>query len=362
VDSSPRTTPTKVSHNQPAPIDLDASDEEMEEVDISSLTSTNLTSAHTLATSSFISSPAISTNNNLSVSMNNDSMQEIRSPLVDHDTSDDGFGEQIIPLHDASRQTESAVPTQSQPAIFAESRNQGLATSMPAPAPSPHKQGPIQQTSLQQLPAPSASHPSPQASAIRLLSTSPPPAAPQPFSSDDDTEELDEVVPQEPSPLHSANYIQDLSPPPAPENIPPSTTPLGESVAAPEAESQPAEEDWDAVQEIDIEAEEGDFANFASQVKGRNLADVRREIDDEIRTLNAQRKQTLRDSEEMNQQMVSQIMVGYSTLTFGIVIITNAGHATTVWYPLYDSAHGGGSAMRRTRITPSRRRCYNRRL
>ncbi len=76
-----------------------------------------------------------------------------------------------------------------------------------------------------------------------------------------------------------------------------------------DGDGAPAEEDWDAAQEMDIAAEEGDFASFASQIKGRNLADVRREIDEEIKALNAQRKQALRDSEDINQQMVSQIMV-----------------------------------------------------
>src|ERR1700722_16502788 len=68
-------------------------------------------------------------------------------------------------------------------------------------------------------------------------------------------------------------------------------------------------ENWDAAQEMDPEAEEGEFVRFISQVKGRNFDDVRREIDDEITTLNQQKKVAMRDSEDITQQMVSQIMV-----------------------------------------------------
>lgn len=66
---------------------------------------------------------------------------------------------------------------------------------------------------------------------------------------------------------------------------------------------------WDAAEEMDLHAEEGEFARFLSQVKGRNLNDVRREIDDEIKILNEQKKAAMRDSGDITQQMVSQIMV-----------------------------------------------------
>jgi DNA excision repair protein ERCC-5 len=71
-------------------------------------------------------------------------------------------------------------------------------------------------------------------------------------------------------------------------------------------------EDWDAAQEIDPVAEEGDFAEFVSKVKGKDIDDARREIDDEIKLLNHQKKLALRDSEEITQQMVAQIMVRVS--------------------------------------------------
>ena len=67
--------------------------------------------------------------------------------------------------------------------------------------------------------------------------------------------------------------------------------------------------DWDAAQEMDVEAEEGEFAEFLSQVKGKDLDTVREEIDAEIMQLNKEKKNAQRDSEEMNQQTVAQIMV-----------------------------------------------------
>ena len=73
--------------------------------------------------------------------------------------------------------------------------------------------------------------------------------------------------------------------------------------------SPPIAEDWDAAEEMDVQAEEGEFARFISQVKGKDLSSVRKEIDDEIKALNEQKKVAMRDSEDITQQMVSQIMV-----------------------------------------------------
>lgn len=70
-----------------------------------------------------------------------------------------------------------------------------------------------------------------------------------------------------------------------------------------------AVETWDAAEEMDPHAEEGEFARFISQVKGKDLDAVRHEIDEEIRTLNQQKKAAIRDSEDITQQMISQIMV-----------------------------------------------------
>ncbi|KAI0342772.1 PIN domain-like protein [Trametopsis cervina] len=79
-------------------------------------------------------------------------------------------------------------------------------------------------------------------------------------------------------------------------------------------------EDWDAAQEMDPQAEAGEYAQFMSQVRGKNLEDVRREIDEEIKALNQQRKIAMRDSEDVTQQMISQIMM--MLRLFGIPYIT----------------------------------------
>ncbi|KAF6742054.1 flap structure-specific endonuclease [Ephemerocybe angulata] len=59
---------------------------------------------------------------------------------------------------------------------------------------------------------------------------------------------------------------------------------------------------------------------FLSQVKGRDLHQVRKEIDDEIMVLNQQKKAAMRDAEDVNQQMISQIMT--MLRLFGIPYIT----------------------------------------
>ena len=68
-------------------------------------------------------------------------------------------------------------------------------------------------------------------------------------------------------------------------------------------------ETWDAAQEMDPRAEAGEFARFISQVKGKDLETARHEIDEEIRVLNQQKKTAMRDSDDITQHMISQIMV-----------------------------------------------------
>ncbi|KAF8843762.1 PIN domain-like protein [Paxillus ammoniavirescens] len=80
------------------------------------------------------------------------------------------------------------------------------------------------------------------------------------------------------------------------------------------------EEGWDAAQEMDPHKEAGEFAQFLSQVKGKDLDTVRNEIDDEIRELNRQKKAAMRDSEDITQHMISQIML--MLRLFGIPYIT----------------------------------------
>lgn len=81
-------------------------------------------------------------------------------------------------------------------------------------------------------------------------------------------------------------------------------------------ESSAAHENWDAAQEMDPRAEEGEFARFVSQVKGRDLDDVRAEIDQEIKSLHQQKKAAMRDSDDITQQMISQIMVCQFVIPF----------------------------------------------
>lgn len=84
---------------------------------------------------------------------------------------------------------------------------------------------------------------------------------------------------------------------------------LGTAPESADQEASAAAEIWDAAEEMDPHAEEGEFARFISQVKGKDLDAVRHEIDEEIRTLNQQKKAAMRDSEDITQQMISQIMV-----------------------------------------------------
>ncbi|EPQ52893.1 hypothetical protein GLOTRDRAFT_10815, partial [Gloeophyllum trabeum ATCC 11539] len=104
--------------------------------------------------------------------------------------------------------------------------------------------------------------------------------------------------------------------------LPRSPSPVDEEQAqsAEAEETRAAEDTWDAAQEMDPTAEEGEFARFISQVKGRDLNDVRNEIDAEIKALNEQRKIALRDSEDITHQMVAQIMT--MLRLFGIPYIT----------------------------------------
>ncbi|KAG6892814.1 hypothetical protein C0992_012395, partial [Termitomyces sp. T32_za158] len=71
---------------------------------------------------------------------------------------------------------------------------------------------------------------------------------------------------------------------------------------------------------MDPDAEKGDYARFISQVKGKNIEDARRELDEEIKSLNQQRKAAMRDAEDITQQMIAQIMM--MLRLFGIPYIT----------------------------------------
>ncbi|TFK70339.1 PIN domain-like protein [Pluteus cervinus] len=99
-----------------------------------------------------------------------------------------------------------------------------------------------------------------------------------------------------------------------------SPSPSGRQDIDPHEVSAAKPQDWDAAQEMDVQAEEGEFARFLSQVKGKNLDEVQREIDDEIKYLNEQRKAAMRDSEDITKQMINQIMT--LLRLFGIPYIT----------------------------------------
>ncbi|KIY43975.1 PIN domain-like protein [Fistulina hepatica ATCC 64428] len=123
---------------------------------------------------------------------------------------------------------------------------------------------------------------------------------------------------REPSPEREPT--PEREPAPERESTPTQSAPLVGVLSDDEDDLSEDTEAWDAAQEMDPHAEEGEFARFLSQVKGRELEDVRREIDDEINTLKQQRKAAIRDSEDISQQMISQIMI--MLRLFGIPYIT----------------------------------------
>ena len=134
------------------------------------------------------------------------------------------------------------------------------------------------------------------------------------------------IISRTPSPSHEAQDLRPLSP----------------AIA----------EDWDAAEEMDIQAEEGEFARFISQVKGKDLSSMRKEIDDEIKALNEQRKAVMRDSEDITQQMVSQIMV-WNTLISNIsnpmqdhLFCLFLDDVTFFRYTIHNSADGSRSTVR----------------
>ena len=77
----------------------------------------------------------------------------------------------------------------------------------------------------------------------------------------------------------------------------------------PPGEQDQEHEAFDAAHEMDADAEAGEFARWMSQVKGRNLDDVRKEIEQEITGLRKEQKAAMRDSEDITGQMIAQIMV-----------------------------------------------------
>ncbi|KIK62998.1 hypothetical protein GYMLUDRAFT_95656 [Collybiopsis luxurians FD-317 M1] len=142
---------------------------------------------------------------------------------------------------------------------------------------------------------------------------------------DDDMEEISmpSIQADTEKPLESLDLDLDAAEPVS-EGTPQSAVPLPRSPSPEEpiseAHEKDQEEHWDAAHEMNPDVEEGDFAQFVSQVKGRDIDDVRREIDAEIASLDQQRKHAMRDAEDVNQQMVNQIMM--MLRLFGIPYIT----------------------------------------
>lgn len=81
-------------------------------------------------------------------------------------------------------------------------------------------------------------------------------------------------------------------------------------------------DDFDAAHEMDPDAEAGEFARWMSQVKGRNLDEVRKEIEQEINVLRKEQKAAMRDSEDVTGQMITQIMVSLSNGSYRLCLST----------------------------------------
>lgn len=178
-----------------------------------------------------------------------------------------------------------------------------------------------------------------------------------PTGDDSELEYLDDV----PSVTHPASNPE-KSPLADDDHFSRSPSPVGEPSQEEAAIGE--HEDWDAAQEMDAAAEEGEFARFISQVKDKDIEAVRRDIDDEIRDLNQQRKAAMRDSEDITQQMVSQIMVRCSVLCLGRPKSDRGrtDHAAPLWHPVYHRADGGGGAVRRAACAWPRRWDHHGRL
>lgn len=107
------------------------------------------------------------------------------------------------------------------------------------------------------------------------------------------------------------------------------------------------DQDWDAAQEMNPVEEEHDFVQFISQIKGRNIDVVRKEVDNEISSLNRQRKAAMRDAEDVTQQMVHQIMVSlrHIILTKSCSERIRTDVTSLVWDSVHYGTYGGRGSM-----------------
>ena len=128
----------------------------------------------------------------------------------------------------------------------------------------------------------------------------------------------------------------------------------------PPGEQDQEQEAFDAAHEMDADAEAGEFARWMSQVKGRDLDDVRKEIEQEINGLRKEQKAAMRDSEDITGQMIAQIMVSLGHPPSKLIILDvdlilpSLDDAETVWDTLHHGSNGSRSAMRRTRSSGAR--------
>lgn len=127
------------------------------------------------------------------------------------------------------------------------------------------------------------------------------------------------VAPSEPlestSPTHSRARPGALGPS--------STQPEPHAAESGDLPAETAEEhtnDFDAAEEMDVSAEQDQFASFYSQIQKRSVDQLRSEIDSELKALQAQKKAAMRDSEDITQQMVGQIQM--MLRLFGIPYVT----------------------------------------
>lgn len=144
--------------------------------------------------------------------------------------------------------------------------------------------------------------------------------------SDDDDADM-EVVPLVTKPHEQARSPLIAVPAPSLDVVEVSASPIEPPVRQPQSPprvDQAVEEehtnDWDAAEEMDVDAEQDQFADFYSQIQDRSVDQIRSEIDAEIRSLQAQKKAAMRDSEDITQQMVGQIKA--MLRLFGIPFVT----------------------------------------
>lgn len=119
----------------------------------------------------------------------------------------------------------------------------------------------------------------------------------------------------------------------------------------------------------DVAAESDDYARFVASIKHRDLNEVRGEIDDEIRVLNAENRVAMRDSDEITSSMIAQIQASLFPSSICFFLFYDQlidGRTTdtfeTFRHPIHNRTHGSRSPMCQTGPTRPRRRYHHRRF